>query len=98
MSNALFFDCSAHEYTLANARFAQSVEPGNAELAARVKHVEDARSRGLPTVPSLMGDEKRTNPFLRCDTSAELRRNVGALNGDSAAAVFAKVRKAKDNF
>jgi hydroxyacylglutathione hydrolase len=45
-----------------------------------------------------MGDEKRTNPFLRCDMSAELRRNVGALDADSAAAVFAKVRKAKDNF
>jgi hydroxyacylglutathione hydrolase len=45
-----------------------------------------------------MGDEKRTNPFLRCDISAEIRSNVGALHTDSDATVFAKVRKAKDNF
>lgn len=93
----LFAD-SAHEYTLSNARFAVSVEPGNAELVARLADVQEARSRGEPTVPSLMGLEKRTNPFLRCDISAEIRKNVGASEGDSDAVVFGKVRMAKDNF
>jgi hydroxyacylglutathione hydrolase len=89
---------SAHEYTVSNAKFAVSVEPGNAELVARVAEVNEARSRGEPTVPSLMGVEKRTNPFLRCDISEEIRKNVGVAEGDSDAVVFGKVRKAKDNF
>jgi hydroxyacylglutathione hydrolase len=89
---------SAHEYTLSNARFAQSVEPGNAELVARVQQVQDARNHGRPTVPSILGDEKRTNPFLRCDISSEIRTNVGASDTDSDAVVFGKLRKAKDVF
>lgn len=64
----------------------------------RVKRVEDLRKRGHPTVPSLLGDEKKTNPFLRCDKSAEIRMNVGATVDDSDAVVFGKVRRAKDLF
>lgn len=58
----------------------------------------EQRSRGEPTVPTQLGLEKRTNPFLRVDVSEELRKNVGVTAGDSEADAFAKVRKAKDNF
>jgi len=89
---------SAHEYTAANAKFAASVEPGNADLMARVEEVKAARERGEPTVPSLMGVEKMTNPFLRCDISDEIRKNVGVGAADSDADAFGKVRRAKDSF
>lgn len=78
--------------------FAASVEPGNAELMARVSDIYAARERGEPTVPSQLGLEKKTNPFLRCDMSKEIRKNVGVQAGDSDAVAFGKVRKAKDNF
>ncbi len=55
----------AHEYTVANLRFAAEVEPGNAELNARRERDEAIRARGLPTVPSLLAEELATNPFLR---------------------------------
>ena len=62
----------AHEYTLANARFAVTVEPGNAALAARLADVEAMRGRGEPTVPTTIGAERATNPFLRADSAARL--------------------------
>jgi hydroxyacylglutathione hydrolase len=93
------FPCrSAHEYTASNAKFAASVEPGNADLMERVAKIKEMRERGEPTVPSLMGLEKKTNPFLRCDISEEIRQNVGVVSGDSDADAFGKVRKGKDNF
>lgn len=88
----------AHEYTAGNAKFAASVEPGNADLMKRFEQIMEQRSRGEPTVPTQLGLEKRTNPFLRVDVSEELRKNVGVTAGDSEADAFAKVRKAKDNF
>jgi hypothetical protein len=90
--------CSAHEYTSNNAKFAASVEPGNAELMARVAEINSMRKRGEATVPSQLGVEKRTNPFLRCDISDEIRKNVGVVSGDSDAEAFGKVRKAKDTY
>jgi len=88
----------AHEYTEGNARFAISVEPGNPELVRRVEEIREKRSRGEPTVPSLLGEEKRTNPFLRGDVSPEIRRNVGAAEDEDGAAIFHKIRLGKDNF
>jgi len=88
----------AHEYTMGNAKFAISVEPSNEQLVTRVKDVYDKRSKGLPTVPSTMGEEKQTNPFLRFDISDEIRTNVGATDKDDLSTIFAKVRSAKDNF
>jgi hydroxyacylglutathione hydrolase len=64
----------AHEYTLLNARFAVTVEPGNAALAARLSAVEAARAAGEATVPTSIGEERATNPFLRADSAAELAR------------------------
>ncbi len=57
----------AHEYTLSNLKFAITVEPGNGDLQARFKQVQQARQRDEATVPSLLGLEKSTNPFLRWD-------------------------------
>ena len=56
----------AHEYTLANLRFAQAVEPGNRALQMRLEADSEARGAGLPTIPSTIAIEKATNPFLRC--------------------------------
>ena len=89
---------SAHEYTEANAKFALSVEPGNADLVARAEVVKQKRARGEPTVPSLLGEEKKTNPFLRSDISNEIRTNVGVVDSDSDAEAWWKVRLAKNNF
>jgi len=88
----------AHEYTESNGRFALSVEPKNEKLVERMKSVKQLRSKGLFTVPSTMGEEKLTNPFLRVDVSDEIRENVGAVKGEDDSLVFAKVRLAKDNF
>ncbi len=86
----------AHEYTQANARFALSVEPGNPELVARCKEIDDKRAQGLPTVPTTIGLELATNPFLR-SASENLQATIG-MGGDDLVAVFAETRKRKDNF
>jgi len=89
---------SAHEYTSSNAKFALSVEPGNQELVDRAEQIMEMRARNEPTVPSKIGEEKRTNPFLRVDVSEEIRKNVGVTGADTDEDAFGKVRKAKDNF
>ena len=61
-----------HEYTLANMQFAKAVEPANTALVAREKRDQALREKGLPTLPSRLGDEKATNPFLRCREPAVL--------------------------
>ena len=64
----------AHEYTLSNARFAVTVDPDNGALVDRLAAVEAARAAGEPTVPTTIGAERATNPFLRAPTAAELGR------------------------
>jgi hydroxyacylglutathione hydrolase len=54
-----------HEYTEANGRFALTVEPNNPDLNTRMAEVRATRAQGRPTLPSNMGLEKKTNPFLR---------------------------------
>jgi hydroxyacylglutathione hydrolase len=83
----------AHEYTAANARFALSVDDAPA-LQARAAQVFAARERGEPTVPTTIGLEKATNPFLRAPV---LAARVGAA-GKPADQAFAAVRAAKDVF
>jgi hydroxyacylglutathione hydrolase len=92
------FECSAHEYTESNAKFALYIEPGNEHLQIRAAEIMAKRARGEPTVPSKMGEEKMTNPFLRVDVSEEIRTNVGVRQDDSDADAFGKVRRAKDTF
>ena len=86
----------AHEYTLSNGKFALSVDPENDALKARMAEVERLRSEGTPTVPTLIGLEKATNPFLR-PMSESIQETVG-MYGAPIPAVFAEVRKRKDNF
>jgi hydroxyacylglutathione hydrolase len=63
-----------HEYTLSNARFAAQAEPGNPDIAARLVKVEALRAAGEPTVPTTIGEERATNPFLRAGSAEELGR------------------------
>ncbi len=74
--------CCGHEYTESNARFALTIEPGNTALQARAEEIRAQRAAGQPSVPTTLGQEKATNPFLRAGTAARL----------------AEVRAAKDGF
>lgn len=91
----LFVYCG-HEYTAANARFALTVDPENADLRAFAARVEAMRAEGRPTVPSLLADELKANPFLRADDPAIAAR-LG-LAGADPAQVFAELRARKNNF
>lgn len=64
----------AHEYTLSNGKFAIRAEPDNADIAARLAAVEVMRGRGEATVPTTIGQERATNPFMRAGTVDELAR------------------------
>ncbi len=90
----------AHEYTLANLRFALAVEPDNADLQARWRACEAQRARGEPTVPSTIADELATNPFLRCDVAAVRAAAERRRPGASASTVetFAAIREWKNAF
>lgn len=88
--------CSGHEYTAANAKFAQTIEPDNEQLMSRIKAITAARASGLPTVPSELGLEKQTNPFLRADNAA-LKASFGMAEATDAE-VFAEIRSRKDRF
>jgi len=86
----------AHEYTQSNARFALSVEPQNLELQARAAAVARLRAVGTATVPSTLGEERATNPFLRPQSGA-LRATIGLTSAQDVE-VFAKTRALKDAF
>ena len=83
-----------HEYTLSNARFAKTIDPDNKALARRADEVEAARAKGLPTIPTTIGLEKATNPFLRAANPA-IRQRLG-LEGAKDAEVFGEIRRRKD--
>ena len=85
-----------HEYTENNGRFALTLEPGNAALQARMKEVRGARAKGATTMPSNMGLEKSTNPFLRV-ASPEIRKTLGMEKAGDVA-VFGEIRRRKDSF
>ena len=89
-----------HEYTLANLRFAQAVDPDSSAIAERIERESGKRKHGQPTLPSTIGDELATNPFLRVREPAvrdSAQRAAGhALDGDVA--VFAALRAWKNRF
>jgi hydroxyacylglutathione hydrolase len=85
-----------HEYTLANGKFALTVDPSNAALKQRVAEVEKLRAAEKPTLPTTIAAEKATNPFLRADNPA-LMKAVGMANAKPGE-VFAEIRKRKDKF
>jgi hydroxyacylglutathione hydrolase len=89
-----------HEYTLANIRFAEAVEPANARLKERKAREEAKRDRGEPTLPSTMAEELATNPFLRCTQSevvAAAEHRAGRRL-EAPVEVFAEIRAWKNSF
>ena len=89
-----------HEYTVSNLRFALAVEPGSAALRDRQARAQAMRAVGVPTLPTMIAEERATNPFLRVhDPSirAAVERHAGrALDGPVA--VFAELRAWKNSF
>lgn len=90
----------AHEYTLANLRFAREVEPDNMDLKARIERDQARRDRGDPTVPSSLDIEKSTNPFLRFRQPDIADRLIarGLVSTREPIAVFAALREWKNSY
>lgn len=89
-----------HEYTENNLRFALTLEPNNEALRAKYEWARQRRAEGKWTVPSTIGEEKRTNPFLRVD-SPELRQSLKKMDPallDDPVAILARTRELKDRF
>ena len=87
---------SGHEYTKTNAKFALTVDPENPDLKARVKEIETLRAQGKATVPSRLGLELATNPFLRAHDPA-IAQHLD-MQGADPKDVFAEIRTRKDLF
>lgn len=87
---------SGHNYGRGNGAFALTIEPDNPALKQRIARIAAADDAGEPIVPVTLAEELATNPFLRA-TEASVKASVG-LPGADDAAVFAEVRKRKDNF
>ncbi len=88
--------CSGHEYTASNAKFALSLEEDNPALRSRVEDIEKARRANRPTIPSNLGLEIDTNPFLRADVPS-LMKAVG-METAAPVDVFTEIRARKDRF
>jgi len=85
----------AHEYTLANLKFAKAVEPKNEAIDAKIEMCEAIREKGQFTVGSKLGDEKLYNPFIRCATVDHFKQITDETDPTR---IFAKLRKFKDTF
>lgn len=90
----------AHEYTEANLRFARAVEPGNPAIEARAAEVAGLRAQGLPSLPSTLGKELETNPFLRWNAPAVVAAATERLGRPPRDAVetFAAIREWKNRY
>lgn len=90
----------AHEYTVANLRFALDLEPENRRVADRLEEAMAARTEGRPTLPSTLAQELATNPFLRCEDAALVA--AASARADRilrpGTEVFAFVRHLKDGW
>jgi hydroxyacylglutathione hydrolase len=86
----------AHEYTQSNAEFAITVDGKNEDLLKRKSEVDALREKLIPTVPTKLEIEKKTNPFLRSDDK-EIRLELGMM-ASSRSEVFAEIRSRKDQF
>lgn len=89
-----------HEYTMANLKFAAAVDAHNATLQSRIIAEQAKRDQAQPTLPSNIGLERATNPFLRCDDAQIIKqlKSQGSTALDSSVDVFAALRAWKDNF
>lgn len=90
----------AHEYTVANLKFAREVEPYNEALASRLEAAQSCRAKGHPTVPSTIDEELETNPFLRCHQSAVIAaaESWSGLDVPTDVDVFTIIRSWKDGW
>ena len=91
----------AHEYTLSNLRFATEVEPDNVQLKQRLVTEKHKRDQGIPTVPTQIGLEKQTNPFLRsrqASVISSLLKHHKITKSHDEAANFAALREWKNHF
>lgn len=92
--------CCAHEYTLNNLRFAQAVTPDDTAVNHRMAQMMHTRESGRPTLPVVLAEERRSNPFLRVDEPA-LRAAVSAHAQErltDRTDIFAALRRWKDQF
>lgn len=87
---------AGHEYTLSNAKFALSVDGDNEQVVGRAREVEHLRDDGKPTLPTTIGLEKATNPFMRTQ-DPKLRATLGMENSTDED-VFGELRQRKDRF
>lgn len=74
-----------------------TVDPNNKALEARVSQVKQHRQAGKATVPALLADELKTNPFLRPDNPA-IRAVLSVPDSAPNEEAFAAIRSSKDNF
>lgn len=91
----------AHEYTLSNLKFALEVEPENTILQKRILLEQEKRAQHIPTVPTTIGLEIQTNPFLRTRVAAVIERLVSSNKvtaGQDEASNFGALREWKNNF
>ncbi|WP_413457425.1 hydroxyacylglutathione hydrolase [Herbaspirillum huttiense] len=90
----------AHEYTLSNLKFAAEVEPGNAELSARLQRERVKRDQGEATVPTSIALERATNPFLRANEIEiqESLQKAGRLTELNEVSTFAALREWKNTY
>jgi len=89
----------AHEYTAANIRFALTCEPGNDALQQRAQDTQRLRAANLPTVPSTIGLEQATNPFLRCNQPEIIHTlQQRGLSNTTELAAFIALRNWRNQF
>jgi len=90
----------AHEYTLANIRFARTIDTNNLDLIKLENAAEEKLKQNIPTLPSTLAVEKATNPFLRCDQPAVMHSasQYAGRHLDDPVSVFAAIRDWKNNF
>lgn len=88
----------AHEYTSSNLAFALVAEQDNPHLQRYREEVSQRRARGISTIPTTLGLEKRVNPFLRCDQPSIKKAVSDKAVNDSDLETFAALRRWKDNF
>jgi hydroxyacylglutathione hydrolase len=85
-----------HEYTDKNCKFALTIEPENNALRARAAEAAALTEKGEPTLPTSIGEELATNPFLR-PSSPDIQKRLG-MEGKPLHEIFGEIRKRKDRF
>lgn len=90
--------CSAHEYTLANLKFARFILPLDKDIATYQHEIMQLRAKDRPSLPVKLQIERKINVFLRCD-DIDLQRKIGAMSPpESLVSVFSELRAQKDRF